>query len=75
MSKEDNVKKPPKFKLFKDAPAEKQKMQELPQGVQSDGVIRVGAKLKKLSPVLVLYEVAKKDFKIFRNKESEPCSV
>ena len=31
--------------------------------------------MKKLSPVLVLYEVAKKDFKIFRNKESEPCSV
>jgi len=52
-----------------------QKLFELPQGMESDGIIRVGAKLKKLSPLLVVYEVAKKSFKTFHNKESEPCSV
>lgn len=52
-----------------------QKLFEIPQFIESDGVIKVGAKLKKMSPVLILYEVAKKSFKTFYNKESEPCSV
>ena len=33
LSKDENVKKPPKFRLFKDAPSEKQKMHELPPGI------------------------------------------
>lgn len=45
-----------------------QKLFELPQGMESDGIIRVGAKLKKFSPLLVVYEVAKKSFKTFHNK-------
>lgn len=65
---EGNSKKPPKFKLFKDAPLESQKLFELPPEIQSDGMIRVGAKLKKFCPVLVVYEVAKKAFKTFYNK-------
>ena len=68
LNKEENVKRPPKFKLFKSAPAEAQKLFDLPSGMESDGIIRVGAKLKKLSPILVVYEVAKKEFKTFRNK-------
>jgi hypothetical protein len=36
--------------------------------MESDGIIKVGAKLKKLAPVLILYEVAKKSFKTFYNK-------
>lgn len=35
----------------------------------------MGVKLKKTSPVLILYEVAKKSFKTFYNKESEGCTV
>jgi len=54
--------------LFKDAPLESQKLFELPPEIQSDGMIRVGAKLKKFCPVLVVYEVAKKTFKTFYNK-------
>lgn len=52
-----------------------QKLFEIPQSIESDGIIRVGAKLRKMSPVLILYEVAKKSFKTFYNKESEECSV
>jgi DNA-directed RNA polymerase I subunit RPA2 len=52
-----------------------QRLFEIPQQIQSDGIIKVGAKLKRMSPVLILYEVAKKAFKTFYNKESEGCSV
>lgn len=52
-----------------------QKLFEIPQYMESDGLIKVGAKLKKMSPILILYEVAKKSFKTFYNKEQEPCSV
>lgn len=52
-----------------------QKLFEIPQQIESDGVIKVGAQLKKMSPMLILYEVSKKTFKTFYNKESEPCSV
>lgn len=38
-------------------------------------MIKVGAKLRKFCPILILYEVAKKTFKTFYNKESEPCYV
>jgi hypothetical protein len=38
-------------------------------------MIKVGVKLRKFCPVLVLYEVAKKNFKTFYNKESEPCFI
>jgi len=40
----------------------------LPRGIQADGMCRVGIKLKKFTPVLVLYETAKKGFKTFYNK-------
>ena len=52
-----------------------QKLFEIPAHMQSDGIIRVGAKLHKMSPVLILYEVAKKSFKTFYNKEQEACAV
>jgi DNA-directed RNA polymerase I subunit RPA2 len=74
LSKDEN-RRPPKYKLFKEAPAESQKMFEIPPNMESDGVVRVGAKLKKMTPLLILYEVAKKSFKTFYNKESEACSV
>jgi hypothetical protein len=45
-----------------------QKLFELPTEIQSDGMIKVGAKLKKFCPVLVVYEVSKKAFKTFYNK-------
>jgi hypothetical protein len=45
-------------------------MTQLPPNMESDGIVRVGAKLKKLSPILIVYEVAKKTFKTFFNKES-----
>lgn len=54
--------------LFKDAPLESQKLFELPPEIQSDGMIKVGTKLKKFCPVLVVYEVNKKAFKTFYNK-------
>lgn len=77
LTKDDhtNSKKPPKFKLFKDAPLDAQKAFELPKGLEADGIVKVGAKLKKLTPVLVLYETAKNSFKTFYNKESEGCYV
>ena len=75
LAKDEVSKRPAKYKLFKDAPLEEQKMFEIPKNLQSDGMIKVGAKLKKLTPVIVLYEVAKKTFKTFFNKESEACSV
>jgi hypothetical protein len=68
-------KRPPKYKLFKDAPLEMQKMFEIPPNIEADGLTKVGAKLRKMSPVLILYEVAKKSFKTFYNKESEGCTV
>ena len=66
LAKDD--KRPPKYKLFKDAPLEMQKMFEIPPNVEADGLTKVGAKLRKMSPVLILYEVAKKSFKTFYNK-------
>jgi hypothetical protein len=33
-------------------------------------MVRVGAALKKGTPILVLFDVAKNSFKEFRNKES-----
>jgi hypothetical protein len=54
--------------MFKDAPLEMQKLFELPPEIQSDGLCKVGIKLKKFCPVLILYEVAKKSFKTFYNK-------
>lgn len=35
----------------------------------------MGAKLKKFCPILVLYEISKKSFKTFYNKESETTFV
>ena len=61
--------------MFKDAPLDAQKSFEMPKGLDADGVIKVGVKLRKFVPVLVLYETSKKDFKTFFNKESESCSV
>jgi methionyl-tRNA formyltransferase len=37
-----------------------QKMFEIPPNIEADGLTKVGAKLKKMLPVLILYEVAKK---------------
>ena len=70
LTKDDhtNVKKTPKFKLFKDAPLDTQKSFELPKGLEVDGICKVGTKLKKLTPVLVLFETAKNSFKTFYNK-------
>lgn len=62
VNKEDD-KKRQKFKLWKDSPADKKKEYQLPEGLDSDGIVRVGAKLKKGSPILVLFDVAKKTFK------------
>lgn len=45
-----------------------QKLFEIPQYIEADGIIKVGAKLKKMSPVLILYEVSKKAYKTFYNK-------
>lgn len=61
-------KKQPKFKLFKDAPLDKQQAFELPSGLDADGICKVGSKLKKLCPVLVLYDTTKNEFKKFYNK-------
>lgn len=47
----------------------------MPQTLDGDGVCRVGAKLKKFCPILVLYEISKKCFKTFYNKESETTFV
>lgn len=47
-----------------------QKLFELPAQIDSDGICRVGAHLRKYSPLLVLYDVAKRTFKTFYNKES-----
>jgi DNA-directed RNA polymerase I subunit RPA2 len=55
----NNSKKTPKFKLFKDAPLDKQQAFELPEGLDADGICKVGAKLKKLCPVLVLFDTTK----------------
>ena len=70
LTKDDNnnSKKPPKFKLFKDAPLDKQQAFEMPDGLDADGICKVGAKLKKLCPVLVLYDTTKNEFKKFYNK-------
>lgn len=70
LTKDDNTnsKKQPKFKLFKDAPLDLQKAFEMPKGLQADGICKVGVKLKKLSPVLVLYETSKSSFKTFYSK-------
>lgn len=40
----------------------------MPKGLDLDGICKVGTKLKKLCPVLVLYEVSKNTFKTFYNK-------
>ena len=66
----DELKRPPKYKLYKDAPPDIKKTFELPKGIDPDGLAKVGIKLRKLTPVLVLYEVGKKSFKTFYNKES-----
>ena len=42
----------------------------MPKGLEGDGIVRVGAKLKKFAPILVLYETAKNNFKTIYNKES-----
>ena len=67
LSKDEN-KKPPKYKLFKDAPPNMQKLFELPASIESDGIIKIGTRLRKMMPVIVLYELGKKSFKTFFNK-------
>ena len=47
----------------------------MPKGLDVDGICPVGTKLKRFTPVLALYETSKKAFKVFRNKQSENCTV
>jgi hypothetical protein len=68
LCKDDNSKKVPKYKLFKDAPLDQQQTFELPKGLDIDGICKVGIKLKKLSPMIVLYETLKNSFKTFYSK-------
>jgi len=64
----EEYRKPPRSKLWKEAPNDKKKEYQLLQGLEKDGLVRVGAALKKGSPILVLFDIAKNSFKEFRNK-------
>lgn len=62
VNKEEDRKRP-RFKLWREAPNDKKKDYQLPEGLDKDGMVRVGAALKKGSPILVLFDIAKNSFK------------